>query len=68
MRSWGLDRMTGGTGAAVPEPAAVAGVGSGGAESVSGMIIVGGEEGRSKRLVVVGPGVPWLASIYDVVM
>jgi hypothetical protein len=48
-------RMTCSTGAAVPEPAADAGVGSGGAGSVSGMITAGGEESRSKRLVVVGP-------------
>ena len=29
MRSWELDRMTGSTGAAIPEPSADAGVGSG---------------------------------------
>lgn len=68
MRSWGVHRTTGSTGAAVPESAADAGVGSGRAGTVSGMITVGGEEGRSKRLVVVGPEMSWLASIYEVVM
>ena len=46
--------MSRGKGAAVPEPSADAGVGSGGAGRVSGMIIVGGEERRSRLLVLVG--------------
>ena len=65
MRSWGLHRMTGGMGA-FPERVADVGVGDGWAGSVSGTI-GDGMNGRSKRLVVVaGPEMPWLASMYGV--
>ncbi len=65
MRSWGLDKMAGGTGV-VPEPVADVGAGDGWAGSVSGTI-GGVMNGRSKRLVVVaGPEMPWFASMYGV--
>jgi hypothetical protein len=57
MRSWELGRTTSGTDVVVPEPAADAGVGSGGTGSIEGRI---GGEGCSERLAVVrvGPETP----------
>jgi hypothetical protein len=62
--SWGVDRMAGGTGAAIVEPETDAGVGSGGVGGVSGMSIAGGPNSRPKLSEEsANPGAPRLALI-----
>ena len=65
MRSWGLHRMTGGMGA-FPERVADVGVGDGWAGSISGMTIGDLVNAGSNLVVVAGPEMPWLASMYGI--